>query len=74
MSKDNLSKSGKPTTTIIPHLAKQDNTVQLIVDGKPFLILGGELGNSIASNLDYMRPIWSKLVQMNLNTVLTPVY
>ncbi len=58
----------------IPHLQKQADVTQLIVDGKPFLILGGELGNSSASSLDYMKPIWPKLVQMNLNTVLAPVY
>jgi beta-galactosidase GanA len=74
MSKDNLSKSGKSTAGNIPHLAKQGNAIQLVVDGKPFLILGGELGNSSASSLDYIRPIWPKLVQMNLNTVLAPVY
>ena len=58
----------------IPHLRKQGSATQLIVDGKPFLILGGELGNSSASDLDYMRPVWPKLVKMNLNTVLVPVY
>jgi hypothetical protein len=58
----------------IPYLQKQLNATQLVVDGKPFLILGGELGNSSASSLDYMKPIWPKVVQMNLNTVLAPVY
>lgn len=58
----------------LPHLACQGSSTQLIVDDKPFLILGGELGNSSASSLEYMKPIWPKLVQMNLNTVLAPVY
>src|ERR1051325_572248 len=57
-----------------PHLRRQGMATQLLVDGKPFLILGGELGNSSSSSLDYMRPIWQKLVSMNLNTVLVPVY
>jgi beta-galactosidase GanA len=56
-----------------PHLEKQGSTQQLIVDGKPFLILGGELGNSSASSADYMRPHWPRLKAMNLNTVLAPV-
>ena len=56
-----------------PHLAKQGSTQQLIVDGKPFLILGGELGNSSASSAEYMRPHWPRLKAMNLNTVLAPV-
>jgi len=57
-----------------PHLVKNGNFTQLLVDNKPFLILGGELGNSSASSHEYMRPIWLKLKQMNLNTVFAPVY
>ena len=58
----------------IPQLKKQDTATQLIVDGKPFLILGGELGNSSFTSLEYMEPIWPKLEVMNLNTLLAPVY
>jgi len=61
-------------TTSIPRLTKNGAHVQLIVDNKPFLVLGGELGNSSASSNEYMRPIWPKLQQMNLNTVIAPVY
>src|SRR5262249_52091757 len=57
----------------IPHFRKQGNATQLIVDGKPFLVLAGELGNSSSSSLEYMQPIWPKLARMNLNTVLVPV-
>ncbi len=57
----------------IPHLERRGNTTQLIVDGKPFLALGGEVYNNSASNLEYMRPIWPKLAAMHLNTVLVPV-
>ena len=56
-----------------PRLEKHGTTQQLIVDGKPFLILGGELGNSSASSAAYMRPHWPRLKAMNLNTVLAPV-
>jgi len=35
----------------IPHLAKHGAVTQLIVDGKPFLMLAGETGNSSASDL-----------------------
>src|SRR5262245_45354797 len=58
----------------MPHLARQDTATQLIVDGKPYLILGGELGNSAASTLESMEPIWPRLVKLNLNTVLVPAY
>ncbi|HSH19517.1 MAG TPA: beta-galactosidase, partial [Draconibacterium sp.] len=46
----------------------------MIVDGNPFLILGGELGNSSSSNTTYMNSIWPTLEKLNLNTVLAPVY
>jgi beta-galactosidase GanA len=58
----------------IPHFQKSGSTTQLIVDDKPYLILGGELGNSSFTSLEYMKPIWPKLKAMNLNTVLAPIY
>jgi beta-galactosidase GanA len=58
----------------IPHLQKKGDATQLIVDGEPYLILGGELGNSSFTSLEYMKPIWPKLKAMNLNTVLAPIY
>jgi hypothetical protein len=57
----------------IPRLHRQGTTTQLLVDGKPFAILGGELHNSSASSLAYMEPIWPKMVALNLNTVLAVV-
>jgi beta-galactosidase GanA len=57
-----------------PYLRKQGAATQLIVDDKPFLVLAGELGNSSSSNLEYMAPVWPKLVSLKLNTVLIPVY
>jgi Domain of unknown function (DUF5597)/Beta-galactosidase len=56
-----------------PHLEKRGAATQLVVDGKPFLILGGELRNSSSSNLEYMKPIWPRLEAMGLNTVVTPL-
>ncbi|KOP37040.1 mannonate dehydratase [Flavobacterium sp. WLB] len=58
----------------IPHLQKKGNKIQLIVNDKPFIICGGELGNSSATTMESMEPIWKKLTDMNLNTVLTPIY
>jgi beta-galactosidase GanA len=58
----------------IPQLRKQGTATQFVVDGKPFLILGGEVGNSTASDIVRMRPMWARLRAMNLNTVIAPVY
>ena len=55
-------------------LRKQGSATQLYVDGKPFVILGGELGNSSASSPADIARIFPKLQRMNLNTVLVPVY
>ena len=60
--------------TDIPYLEKHGTATRLVVDGKPFLMLAGELGNSSSSNTEYMRQIWPKLAMMNLNTILAPVY
>ena len=58
----------------IPLLTKKGTTTQLVVDGKPFIILGGELGNSTATTLENMQSVWPKLKTMHLNTILVPVY
>ena len=58
----------------LPRLRRQGTATQLIVDGRPFLVRGGELGNSTASNPAYLRPFWSRFAELNMNTVLAPVY
>ena len=57
----------------IPHLRKQGTATQLIVDGKPFLALAGELNNNSATSVEHMQPVWSKLVERKVNTVLAGV-
>ncbi|MDQ6901376.1 MAG: beta-galactosidase, partial [Bacteroidota bacterium] len=68
-----MSESDCLAQTQIPHLQKQGTATQLIVDGKPFLILGGELHNSTSSSLDYMAPVLEKFAAGNLNTALAAV-
>ena len=57
-----------------PHLAHQGDATQLIVDGAPFIMRGGELGNSVAGGLGPLSQTWDTLVDLNLNTVVAPVY
>ncbi len=57
----------------IPQLRKQGSARQLIVNGSPFLVIGGELHNSSSADLAYMKPIWNRMADLNINTVLTPV-
>ena len=56
-----------------PHLKKQGTATQLIVDGKPYLVLGGELHNSTSASLDYMAPVLAKFSAWHLNTALAAV-
>lgn len=57
----------------IPHLEKTKNSVQLMVDGKPFIMLGGELHNSSTGSSHYMADIWQRMAAKNLNTVIAAV-
>lgn len=57
----------------LPHLEKRGDATQLIVEGKPFLVLGGELHNSSSSSVEYMKAVWPRLAAMHLNTVVLPV-
>jgi beta-galactosidase GanA len=54
-------------------LEKRGDVTQLIVDGKPFLVLAGELHNSSSSSTAYMQTIWQTLKTTGLNTVLAVV-
>jgi len=57
-------------TNQLPYLEKQHGITQLIVDHKPFLMLAGELHNSSMGGVEYMRPIWRRMADANLNTVI----
>jgi len=44
------------------------------VNGKPFLMLAGEVHNSNASSTEVMEPIWQKAKNLGMNSVLMPIY
>ncbi len=56
-----------------PRFARNGAVRQFYVDGKPFIMLAGELHNSSASSVEYMKPIWDKISSMHLNTVIETV-
>jgi beta-galactosidase GanA len=62
-----------PTFAEAPRLERRGEATQLVVGGKPMLLIAGELSNSAASSAAYMAPHWAKLRAMNLNAVLAPV-
>ena len=57
----------------LPHIRMQNGTGELIVDGRPFLILGGELGNSSAGTAAQADTTVPKLAAMHVNTILMPI-
>jgi len=72
---DQVKSTPAPTAAAsqIPHLQKQGTATQLIVDGKPFPVLAAELTNNSATSVEYMKPVWSKLVEAKVNTALAGV-
>ena len=60
----------KPADLAVPHLEKRGQATQLIVDGKPFLVLAGELSNTVSSDTDRMNVVWPLLAgKVHMNTV-----
>jgi hypothetical protein len=57
----------------IPHLDRSPSSTQLIAGGRPFLILGGELGNSAAGTSAQADEILPRVARLHINTVLMPV-
>jgi hypothetical protein len=56
-----------------PHLATHGTTLQLIVDDKPFLVIGGQVHNSSSGNAEYCDRTVNKLVRLHANTGLAPI-
>lgn len=56
-----------------PMLKKHGDATQLYVDGKPMLMLAGELGNSSSSSEVYLKNVWPGLQALNYNTILAAV-
>jgi hypothetical protein len=59
----------------IPQIKKVNGTHTLYVDDQPFVALAGEIHNSSSSSLEYMKEkVWPNLRDLNLNTVVVPVF
>jgi len=57
----------------LPRLERTGAHTRLIVDGSPFLCLGGELHNSSSSDGFYMAPIWSRIRESGVNSIVASV-
>jgi Domain of unknown function (DUF5597)/Beta-galactosidase len=54
----------------IPRVVRTEHGAHLLVDGVPFLALGGELHNSSPSSPAYMAPIWDRLARNGVRSVI----
>lgn len=60
---------------MIPRIQNDNGIPTLYVHDKPFLARSGEIHNSSASNLDYMKEhVWPALRELNMNSVIVPLY
>lgn len=57
----------------IPQLQRNGGATQLFVNGKPFLMISGELHNSTSSSLTYLEPLWPELKSLNLNSLIASI-
>ena len=51
----------------------EDGSSELLVDGRPFIMLAGEVHNSSNSTPGYMNTLWPTLRSLHLNTVLASI-
>jgi beta-galactosidase GanA len=56
-----------------PRLVEKDGRYALMVDGRPYLILGGQIHNSIAWPIE-LPQVWESMAALHANTVEAPVY
>jgi beta-galactosidase GanA len=63
----------EPGPGSLPHIVEKDGRHALIVDGAPYLMLGGQVGNSNA--WPAMLPkVWASVESLHANTVEIPIY
>ncbi len=58
----------------MPQLSKAGNQTKMMVDGKPFLILGSEMHNSTGTDTAAVTAVMKQAKAMNMNTVLGYAY
>ncbi len=56
-----------------PKLIQKDGRYALIVDGRPYVILGGQIHNSSAWPIE-LPQVWESMATLHANTIEAPVY
>lgn len=68
-----LSLSSLACAVEAPRLVQKDGRYALLVEGKPFLMLGGQIHNSSAWPSE-LPQVWKSMAALHANTVEAPVY
>src|ERR1051325_4036269 len=68
-----VSASGASFAAEAPRFVQKDGRWALLVDGRPYLILGGQIHNSSAWPSE-LPAVWKSLAELHANTVEAPVY
>lgn len=55
-------------------LQRQGSAMQLVVNGQPMLVLGGELSNSAATSITDIDSVLPRMRHLGCNTVFVPIY
>lgn len=63
----------QPADRSLPHLVHKNGRHALVVDGRPFLILGAQCNNSSAWPATLPK-VWSAMEALNANTLEIPIY
>jgi Domain of unknown function (DUF5597)/Glycosyl hydrolases family 35 len=61
------------SATEAPRFVQKDGRYALMVDGRPFFILGGQIHNSSAWPIE-LPQVWESMAALHANTVEAPVY
>ena len=56
-----------------PKLVQKDGRYALLVDGRPYLVLGGQIHNSSAWPSE-LPQVWQSMAALHANTIEAPVY
>lgn len=59
--------------SVFPHIDLNNGKKVLMVKGKPFIMLAGEVHNSSSSSLAYMEQVWEQAKALGMNCLLLPV-
>lgn len=58
---------------VLSRVEKRNGRKVLMVDGKPFIMLAGEVHNSNSSSVEYMEGVYDQADALGMNCLLIPV-